>query len=143
MLKLRKTYNKRFHLIFVSNFKKFINFTIIFNRKVFTVFNHFFNDIWFKIFNFKTIFLSFFNFLPRIVGVSSSSLPDEAESGGEIMAPTGMPRSSVMGGGDCRTLFDKAAAMPLRSSEVPWGVIVPTDTDPSLTADADGVRRCL
>lgn len=74
-------------------------------------------------------------------GVSSSSLPDEAESGGEMMAPLGIPRSSVMGGGDCRTLNDKAATMPLRSSEVPWGVIVPTD--PSLMADADGVRRCL
>lgn len=57
------------------------------------------------------------------------------------MAPMGMARSSVSGGGDWRTFDGTAEPMLLRSSDVPWGVSVPVD--PSLTAEAEGVRRCL
>jgi hypothetical protein len=78
--------------------------------------------------------------LPRRLADSSSSLPDEAESGGEMMAPLGIPFSSVMGGGDWRT--DVATpAMLLRSSDVPWGVKVAEE--PSLAAETEGVLRCL
>lgn len=51
-----------------------------------------------------TASLSFPSFLPRISGRLSSSLSDEAESGGEMMAALGIPRSSVTGGGDLRRL---------------------------------------
>jgi hypothetical protein len=77
---------------------------------------------------------------PRISG-PSSSLPDEAESGGDITAPLGIPRSSVIGSGDCRTLPEVLdPAKPLRSVEVPGGVswvVEPFDS----SADAD--RRCF
>lgn len=60
-----------------------------------------------------------------------------------MMAPMGIVRSSVNGGGDWRTLEGTmvVVTMALRSSEVPWGVKVPVDT--SLAAEADGVRLCL
>lgn len=58
-----------------------------------------------------------------------------------MMAPIGIVRSSVTGGGDCLTLDVTAVPMLLRSSDVPCGVNVPVD--PSLRADAEGVRRCL
>jgi hypothetical protein len=78
--------------------------------------------------------------LPRRLADSSSSLPDEAESGGEMMAPFGIPFSWVMGGGDWRT--DVATpAMFLRSSDVPCGVKVAEE--PSLAAETEGVLRCL
>jgi hypothetical protein len=57
-----------------------------------------------------------------------------------------MPRSSVTGGGDWRTLLPEmlaAEARPWRSSEVPGGVgwfVVPCPC-PGPSADAD--RRCL
>lgn len=57
-----------------------------------------------------------------------------------MMAPFGIPFSSVMGGGDWRT--DVATpAMLLRSSDVPCGVKVAEE--PSLAAETEGVLRCL
>jgi len=55
------------------------------------------------------------------------------------MAPDGIPRSPVIGGGDCRTLV--LASIPFRSSDVASG-------DGSVTwrgaaEGADGVRRCF
>lgn len=58
-----------------------------------------------------------------------------------MMAPMGIVRSSVTGGGDCLTLEVTAVPMLLRSSDVPCGVSVPVD--PSLRAEAEGVRRCF
>lgn len=58
-----------------------------------------------------------------------------------MMAPMGIVRSSVTGGGDCLTLEGTAVPMLLRSSDVPCGVSVPVD--PSLRAEAEGVRLCL
>lgn len=68
-----------------------------------------------------TASLSFPSLRPRISGRLSSSLSDDAESGGEMMAALGIPRSSVTGGGDLRRLALTAGAAPafLTSSEEP------------------------
>lgn len=59
-----------------------------------------------------------------------------------MTAPFGMPRSSVRGGGDCRTLLEGAvAAMEDRSSTVDCGV--KGLADPLLMVVTEGVRRCL
>lgn len=57
--------------------------------------------------------------LPRTSAESSSS-PDEDESGGDIMAPDGIGRLPVTGGGDCRRLG--LLTMALKSSTVASGV---------------------
>lgn len=76
-----------------------------------------------------------------------------------MIAPAGIERPSVTGGGDCRTgpalncaaavATAAASAMPFKSSEVPGGVISGVDPlaemveaapDPALT---EGVRLCL
>jgi hypothetical protein len=55
-----------------------------------------------------------------------------------------MARESATGGGDCRTEVECATNMPLRSFDVPGGVI--SGVEPSavfwLAEEADGERRC-
>jgi len=77
--------------------------------------------------------------LPRLCrrtsGSSSSSLD---ESGGEMMAPFGIPRSLVTGGGDCRTLV--LASIPCRSSDVDSGDGSAWGRE---ALGAEGVLRCF
>lgn len=42
----------------------------------------------------------FFSLSPAMASGSSSSLPEAADSGGEMTAPFGITRASVTGGGD-------------------------------------------
>jgi hypothetical protein len=66
----------------------------------------------------------FSNCRPLSSFVSSSSLEFDAESGGEITAPTGICASPVTGGGDCLRLLKAAKLLVLlySSSAVPGGV---------------------
>ena len=83
------------------------------------------------------------NCLPRSSTCSSSSLFDEEpDSGGEMMAPAGIIRASVTGGGDCRTA-GLLATNPFRSSDVPGGVISGVVPLMGGFDTADGVRLCL
>ena len=75
---------------------------------------------------------------PRTSGSSSSLEDSGGETGGESIAPAGILRSSVTGGGDCRTLT--LVTMPFKSSDVASGVGWSALASEPI---ADCVRRCL
>jgi hypothetical protein len=85
----------------------------------------------------------FSNCLPLSSFVSSSSLEFVAESGGEIIAPTGICASSVTGGGDFLRLLEAAKLLLsyCSSSAVPGGVGSRDGWKEAVLTEF--VRRCL